>query len=93
MVNCIVLKCPECGKERPYRTKRTKIESGGTKIKLAYGIIKHYEKAHHSIPTDSAIEQVIHSQKSIDVDLALVNRIEKPENWSKWGYYNLYDKD
>ncbi len=94
MVNCIVLKCPECGKERPYPTKRTKIDGRIPKIRLEYGIIGHYNKAHpNSTLTDSTIEQIIRSQKAIDVDPALANRIEKSENWVKWGHYNLFKKD
>ena len=79
MVNCIVLTCPECGKKRPYPTKRTKIDSGIPRIRLEYGIIGHYEKAHHFTPTKSMIEQIICNQKAIDVDPALINKIEKSE--------------
>ncbi|MEA2054841.1 MAG: hypothetical protein U9O96_07055 [Candidatus Thermoplasmatota archaeon] len=89
-----MLKCPECGKERPYRTKRTKIDNGIPKIRLAYGIRGHYDKAHpNSVLTDSTIEQIICSQKAVDVDPALINGIEKSENWIKWSYYNLFKKD
>ena len=87
MVNCVVLKCPECGKERPYPTKKIKIESGPPLIRLKYGIIMHYMQSHQNL--EPPIDKIIQSQKAIEVDKDLIDKIEDKENWRKWDYYNL----
>jgi len=88
MVNCVVLKCPECGKERPYPTKRTRIEEGIPLIRLKEGVTMHYVQSHPNL--EPPIDRIVQSQKVMDVDEDLVDKIENTEKWKKWDYYNLF---
>lgn len=87
MVNCVVLKCPECGKERPYPTERARIEEGIPRIRLEQGITLHYKLFHPNL--EPPMDIIIQNQKIIDVDKDLVDKVENAENWRKWDYYNL----
>lgn len=85
MVNCVVLKCPECGKERPYPTERTHIETGIPLIRLKEGIIMHYTQSHPNL--EPPMDKIIQNQKVIDVGEDIVDRVEKMK---RWDYYNLF---
>ena len=79
MVKCFVLKCKECGRERPYPAPKG--ISMMVKLRLEMGLKEHYVYMHpHKEPPNLRDVDII----ELDVDDKLVKDIEGRKREAKW---------
>ncbi len=84
MVKCVVLKCPICGKERPYFGD-PRAEAPLTSVRLKQGFFMHHVLAHGEEPSAELIEEVFgNARKELEVNDELIKK-------KKWDYYGLTD--
>jgi len=84
MVKCVVLKCPTCGKERPYPGD-PRAEAPLAAVRLKQGFFMHHVLAHDEEPSAELIEEVLrNARKEMEVNDKLIKK-------KKWDYYGLTD--
>jgi len=94
---CIVLECPECGKQRPYPISESikSVEDIGKrrpsllKIRLLMGFEYHYVYCRGEAPSEEMKEEVIKKAKLMYVPRRIISDVETRVKQAKWDYYGL----
>jgi len=92
---CVVLECPQCGKQRPYpvpkrvRSVEDLEKSPILRLRLATGFGEHYVYCGGGAPPDEVVEEVIRRAKLMQVPEHVVAEVERRDKKAKWDHYGL----
>lgn len=86
---CVVVTCPECGGQRPYRVQRDDSSDGGVPYQVEQGIGLHLRIRHdvEGVEREEQTSRILSAAEHRTVSGAVLDEVESRNR--KWGEYRL----